>query len=165
MIKRDLFQGCKDGFIDSANQPMWDIHKMKDKNHMIISIDVQKHLKKFKIHLWCWYQQIGYSRNVPQHIKAIRASLVAKRLKRLPAMQETRVQSLGREDPLEKEMATHSSILAWRIPWMEEPCRLQSTGSQRVIHDWATFLFFLYDKPTANTLNSEKLKTFLLREE
>ena len=55
-------------------------------------------------------------------------------------MQETRVWSLGREDPLEKEMATHSSIIAWRIPWMEEPGRLQSTGSQRVRHDWATSL-------------------------
>ena len=63
------------------------------------------------------------------------ASLVAQRLKRLPAMQETRVQSLGQEDPLEKEMATHSSILAWRIPWMEEPGWLQSTGSQRVGHN------------------------------
>ena len=69
------------------------IYKMKDKNHMIISTDVQNHLTKFKIHLWCWYQQTGYSRNAPQHIKAI------------------------------------------------------------------------YDKPTANTLNDEKLKTFLLREE
>ena len=58
------------------------------------------------------------------------ASLVAQTVKRLPAMRETRVQSLGQEDPLEKEMATHSSILAWRIPWMEEPGRLQSTGSQ-----------------------------------
>ena len=60
---------------------------------------------------------------------------MAQRLKHLPAMQETRVQSLGREDPLEKEMATHSSILAWRTPWTEEPGRLQSTGSQRVGHD------------------------------
>ena len=60
---------------------------------------------------------------------------MAQRLKRLPAMRETQVQSLGREDPLEKEMATHSSILAWRIPWMEEPGRLQSRGSQRVGHD------------------------------
>ena len=57
------------------------------------------------------------------------------RLKHLPPMQETQVQSLGQEDPLEKEMATHSSILAWRIPWMEEPGRLQSTGSQRGGHD------------------------------
>ena len=58
-----------------------------------------------------------------------------RRIKRLPAMQETRVRSLGWEDPLEKEMATHSSILAWRIPWTEEPGRLQSTGLQRVGHD------------------------------
>ena len=59
-----------------------------------------------------------------------RASLVAQRLKCLLAMRETRVRSLGQEDPLEKEIATHSSILAWRIPWMEEPGGLQSTGSQ-----------------------------------
>ena len=63
------------------------------------------------------------------------ASLVAQRLKCLPRMRETRVQFLGREDPLEKEMAIHSSTLAWRIPWREEPGRLQSTGSQRVGHD------------------------------
>ena len=63
------------------------------------------------------------------------ASLVAQRLKHLLAMWETRVQSLGREDPLEKEMATHSNILAWRIPWTEEPGGLQSTGSQRAGHD------------------------------
>ena len=60
---------------------------------------------------------------------------MAQRLKRLPGMQETWVRSLGREDPLEKEMATHSSTLAWRIPWTEEPSRLQSMGSQRVRHD------------------------------
>ena len=66
------------------------------------------------------------------------ASLVAQRLKRLPPMWETQVWSLGQEDPLEKEMASHPSILAWRIPWMEEPGRLQSMGSQRVGHDWAT---------------------------
>ena len=53
-------------------------------------------------------------------------------VKNLPAMQETWIQSLGWEDPLEKGMATHSSILAWRIPWAEEPGRLQSTGSRRV---------------------------------
>ena len=65
----------------------------------------------------------------------LRASLVAQRLKHLSAIQETWVRSLGWEVPLEKEMATHSSILAWRIPWMEEPGGLQSTGSQRVGHD------------------------------
>ena len=56
-------------------------------------------------------------------------------VKHLSTMRETRVQSLGREDLLEKEMATHSSILAWKIPWMEEPGRLQSRGSQRVGFD------------------------------
>ena len=64
-----------------------------------------------------------------------RTSLVAQRLKRLPAMWETWVRSLGWEDPLEKEMATHSSTRAWRIPWTEEPVGLQSMGSQRVGHD------------------------------
>ena len=63
--------------------------------------------------------------------------LMVIRIKHQPAMRETRVWSLGWEDPLEKEMATHSSILAWRIPWIEEPGGLQSTGSQRVRHDWA----------------------------
>ena len=63
------------------------------------------------------------------------ASLVAQWLKCLPPMWETRVQSLGQEDPLEKEMVTHSSILAWRIPWTEEPGGLQSVGLQRVGHD------------------------------
>ena len=57
-------------------------------------------------------------------------SLVAQTVKRLPAIRETQVQSLGREDPLEKQMATHSSTLAWKIPWMEEPGGLQSMGSQ-----------------------------------
>ena len=60
------------------------------------------------------------------------ASLVAQTVKRLPAVQETPVRSLGWEDPLEKEMATHSSTLAWKIPCTEEPGRLQSMGSQRV---------------------------------
>ena len=63
------------------------------------------------------------------------ASLVAQMVKHLPAMRESRVQFLGREDPLEKEMAIHSSTLAWKIPRMEEPDRLQSMGSQRVGHD------------------------------
>jgi len=57
---------------------------------------------------------------------------VVQTVKNLPAMQETWVRSLGQEDPLEKGMATHSSILVWRIPWTEEPDRLQSMGSQRV---------------------------------
>ena len=68
-------------------------------------------------------------------IHVLLASLVAQMVKRLPTMRETQVQFLGWEDPLEKEMATHSSILAWKISWMEEPGRLQSMGSQRVRHD------------------------------
>ena len=63
------------------------------------------------------------------------ASPVVQMVKNLCAVQETWVQSLRWEDPLEKEMAMHSSILAWRIPWIEEPGRLQSMGSQRVRHD------------------------------
>ena len=62
-------------------------------------------------------------------------------VKNPPAMRETWVLSLGWEDPLEKGMATHSNNLAWRIPWTEEPVRLQSTGSQRVGYDWVTFTF------------------------
>ena len=72
------------------------------------------------------------------------ASLVAQRLNHLPPMRETQVRSLGREYPLEKEMAIHSSILAWRISWTEEPGKLQSTGSQRFGHDYDfTFTFHL----------------------
>ena len=65
----------------------------------------------------------------------ISCSLVAQLVKHLPAVWETRVQSLGQEDPLEEEVATHSSILAWKIPLMEQSGRLQSMGSQRVRHD------------------------------
>ena len=73
-------------------------------------------------------------------------NLINSRLvKNMPAMQEAWVQSLGRKDPLEKEMATHSSFLAWRIPWTEKQSRLQSMGSQRVGHDCATnFHFFFF---------------------
>ena len=62
-------------------------------------------------------------------------SLVALMVKRLPTTQETQIQSLGQEGLLEKEMATHSSILVWKIPWMEEPGRLESMGSQKVGHN------------------------------
>ena len=68
-------------------------------------------------------------------MEARAASLVAQTVKNLRAMWETWVRSLGWEDPLEEGMATHSSIVAWRIPWMEEPVGLQSVGLQRVRHD------------------------------
>ena len=69
------------------------------------------------------------------------ASPVAQMVKNLPAVQETWVWSLGWEDPLEKEMAAHSSIPAWKIPWTEEPSGLQSKRSQRIRHDWVTNTF------------------------
>ena len=69
-------------------------------------------------------------------------SLAAQMVKHLPTMQETRVQFLGQEDPLEKEMATHSSTLAWKISWMKEPSRLQSIGSQGVRHNCAISVYF-----------------------
>ena len=69
--------------------------------------------------------------------------LVDQMLRSLPVMWETPVQSLGQEDPLEKEMATHSSNLAWKIQWMEEPGRPQSMGLQRGGHDWVTSLLLL----------------------
>ena len=81
------------------------------------------------------------------------SSLVAQRLKHLPPMRETWVRSLGQEDPLEKEMAIHSSILAWRIPWMEKPSRLQSTGLQRVGHNWATSSYLCPLPPVSLILN------------
>ena len=73
-------------------------------------------------------QRVGHNWATSLHILLKRASLVAQTVKHLPAMQETQVQSLGLEDPLEKEMAPHSSTLSWKIPWMEEPGRLQSLG-------------------------------------
>ena len=92
------------------------------------------------------YQKVVNNLNNLKYINMyFNMSLVAQRVRSLPAMQETRVQSLGWEDPLEKEMATHSSILAWKIPRMEEPGRLQSMGSQRLGHDWVTSLHFIVE--------------------
>ena len=89
------------------------------------------------------FESLWSSVKIQGSIVIIGASLVAQRLKALPAIWETWVRSPGREDPLEKEMATHSSILAWRIPWTEEPDGLQSMGSQRVGHGWVTSLHFI----------------------
>ena len=104
--------------------------KLYDSVILFIEIQYQKWYKCTSKDLY-YYLQIAI---------LFMASLVAQRLKHLPPMRETQVPSLGQEDPPEKEMATHFSILAWRIPWTEEPGRLQSTGSQTVGHDWATSL-------------------------
>ena len=115
--------------------------------------------------LFCGYQQTDSKfkqkdkRSKTAWYYERRASLAAQRLKHLPAMQETWVRSLGQEDPLDKEMATHSNILAWRIPWRKEPGRLQSMGSQRVGHDWATSLSLSWknNKIRGLTLTSDSL--------
>ena len=107
-------------------------------------------IQKYLQHLYCILISIGYtpwpaSNNSGHHNKhlcyAPWAFLVAQTVKNLPAMRETRVQSLGQEDPLEKKMVTHSSILAWRIPWTEELGGLQSMGLQRVGQSWVTNTF------------------------
>ena len=81
----------------------------------------------------------SHGQSLPRHLTHFshtqEASPVTQMVKNLPAMWETRVQSLSQEDPLEKGIATHSSILAWRIPWTEEPGGLQSMGSQRIGQD------------------------------
>ena len=87
---------------------------------------------------------------------------MAQTVKRLPTMRETWVQSLGREDLLEKEMATHSSILAWKILWTDEPGRLQSMGSQRVGHDWATSLHFTVSRLPDQVVSLSVLNTGVL---
>ena len=83
-------------------------------------------------------------------------NLVAQRVERLPAIQETWVPSLGQEDPLEKEMATHSSTLAWKIPWTEKPGRLQSMGSQSRtrLSDFTSLHFFRMKGNYANRQSS-----------
>ena len=86
------------------------------------------------------------------------ASLVAQRLKCLPGMQEAQVRSLGWEDPLEKEMATHSSIHAWKISWTEEPGGLQFMGSQRVAYDRATDAYLLIEYISYCRLQSKSLQ-------
>ena len=91
------------------------------------------------------------------------SSLVVQMVKCLPAMQKTQIQSLGQEDPLEKEMAPHSSTLAWKILWTEEPGRLPSMESQRVGHDWVTslYLYFTFNGRTvAEAENSNTLGTW-----
>ena len=98
----------------------------------------------------------------------VESSLMAQTVKNLPAMLETWVQSLGWEDPLGEEMATHSSILAWKISWTEESARLQSMGLQRVGHDWATntfqtsYPFAQLIKITTTTTTKPKMEHFNL---
>ena len=97
----------------------------------------------------------------------IGASLVAQTVQNLSAMQETQVWSLGGEDPIEKGMATHSSIIAWRIPWTEESDRLQSMGLQRVRHNWETnsftFCIIMCQNIWQNNIHTKKKKKKVLQ--
>ena len=123
-----------------------------------------EHLKGWGYHVQIWGRLSRENSTLKKDKSGIRPSplnlrcppaiqrphLVAQMVKNLPAMQETQVQSLGWENPLEKGMAIHSSILAWRIPWTEESGRLESMGSQRVRQDWATNTFtFCYSRRVA----------------
>ena len=124
-IPVELFQILKDDAVKvlhSICQQIWKIQQWPQDWKRSVFIPITKKGNAKECSNYCTIALISH------------ASLVAQRLKHLPPMQETQVQSLGWEEPLEKEMATHSSILAWRIPWMEEPGGLQSTGSQRVGH-------------------------------
>ena len=101
-----------------------------------------QNLKKTRIFIssfssLCQYYLTSFSK------KKKKKKVVAQMVKHLSAMQETRVRSLGQEDPLEKETSAHSSSLAWKIPWTEEPGRLQSMRSRRVGQDWATSLIYI----------------------
>ena len=107
---------------------------VKHFQYCIMSMAVTCHVMCYILYVICLI--VIYHENfIMIHSLVSMLSLVAQMVKRLPAMQETRVRFLGREDPLEKEMAIHFSTLAWKIPWMEEPDRLQSMGSLRVGHD------------------------------
>ena len=99
----------------------------------------RKPLTKFSIHLWYGLQRAGQVFDWTDCYFDLEGFLLAQTVKSLPAVQETQVLSVGQEGPLEKEMATHSSILAWKIPWTEEPGRLQAL--QRVRHYWVTITF------------------------
>ena len=103
------------------------------------------------IYMLCSY----FALNTPKAF--VGASWLAQMVNNLPAMQENWVRSPGCKDPLEKGMATHSSIIAWRIPWTEEPSRLQSMGSQRVRHHWATNIYFFSYMYIHNTYTSQNM--------
>ena len=122
-IPVELFQTLKDDVVKvlhSICQQIWKTQQWPQDWKMLVFIPVPKK---------------GNAKGCSNCCTIAVISHVAQMVKRLPTMLETRVRSLGREDPLEKEMATHSSIFAWKIPWTEEPGRLQSMGSQRVGHD------------------------------
>ena len=133
------WERAKAGHLHATYQGDKAQHKLRKETASIQTKNSLKPKKLLNPHKLCRNTNTHSSLSLWQIILSPRltewTSLVAQRLKRLPPMRETRVQSLGREDPLEKKTAIHSSILAWRIPWTEKPSSLQSTGLQRVGHD------------------------------
>ena len=119
---------ASDGFAECTSQMWWSCQDSENYS----GLDGQQTTKQ-----WPW-PFFGPGLALGSALELLVAPLVTQKVKNLPAMQETWVWSLGWEDPLEKGMETHSSILAWRIPWTEEPGGLQSRGLQRVGHDWVT---------------------------
>ena len=120
--------------IEEAMRVIADGHRVSfwdDENILKLSVVIVSYICEYTKNYWIVYFKSAYIQY---------KNCKAQRLKRLPPMREIRAQSLGQEDPLEKDMVTHSSILAWRIPWTEKLGRLQSMGSQRVGHNWETSL-------------------------
>ena len=133
-----------------TNTPKWETKDKPQANGSYTIRQIRVKIMEYThIHIHPWANSKQSNRNKVQYIdlahngkkkKLFTTSLVVQTVKRLSIRWETWVQSLGREDPLENEMAIHSSIIAWKIPWTEEPGRLQSMGSQRVGHNWVTSL-------------------------
>ena len=134
-----------------------------------ISLSVNNHMIHSTKYYYVWFgvlprpcQRCFITQNVLsisflkfENYASVRTSLVAQSVKNLPAMRETWVWSLGQEGPLEKGMATHSSILTWEIPRTEEPGKLQSMASQRVRHDWVTNIATMHQWNVSNPCRSQ----------
>ena len=115
---------------------VWNQDQMQIKAHQFQPPFMQRRKKPgTKCNIWVLYKALLHTQRTQ---KIMEKEIINTTVKRLSTMWETRVRSLGREDPLEKEMAIHSSTIAWKIPWTEKPGSLQSVGLQRVRHNWAT---------------------------
>ena len=122
-------------YVQRQKRRLWGLNNLLKYMQEVVVLDVTQDVSKPRAVYFLWFRA---------WLLYIGAPLVAQTLKCLYAVWETQVRSLGWEDPLEKEIAAHSSTLAWKIPWTEEPGRLQSMGLQRVRQDWATSLFSFY---------------------
>ena len=131
---REVFDGQQSAWCIPGTAKSGRTDQAKESDRWGLSEVERDHARTCGIQIAFIYNYLGYSQ-----------SKVAQIVKNLPRMQETQVHFLGLKDPLQRGMATHSSILAWRIPWTKEPGGLQSTGSQRVGHDWVANTFLEWD--------------------